>query len=97
MIAPVVVISTVTVFVSRILLLLAGPNERDQYLTIHKASFFVWLAFTAAHVLGHLPGLSHTLRPALPRSERRARWRARPGAGLSWLARSSPARSSRWC
>jgi hypothetical protein len=54
-IAPVVVTSTVVVFASGILLLIVGRRGRDQYLLVHKASFVVWLVFTAIHVLGHVP------------------------------------------
>jgi len=62
LIAPMVVLSTVAVMGSGIWLLLAGPSSRDSVLPIHKLSFFVWLAFTAFHVLGHLPGLASALR-----------------------------------
>jgi hypothetical protein len=65
-IAAAVVVSTLVVFVSGVLLLATGPGGRDQYLFLHKASFFVWLAFAALHVLGHLPGLGGTLRAAVP-------------------------------
>jgi hypothetical protein len=60
--APVVVLSTVVVFVSGIVLLFDGPASRGQWLSIHKVSFFVWVAFTALHVLGHLPSLGRSLR-----------------------------------
>jgi hypothetical protein len=62
MIAPVVVLSTVSVMASGIWLLFAGPSSRDAVLPIHKISFIVWVACTAIHVLGHLPGLASTLR-----------------------------------
>ncbi|MBV9466302.1 MAG: hypothetical protein JO206_10990 [Solirubrobacterales bacterium] len=58
-IAPMVVISTVVVFASGVALLFNGPSGRALMLTVHKVSFIVWIAFTAAHVLGHvfdLPG-----------------------------------------
>lgn len=68
MIAPIVVISTVTVFASGVALLLLGPSSRGTLLPIHKISFFIWLAFTSLHVLGHLPavarGLHTDYRPA---------------------------------
>jgi hypothetical protein len=63
LIAPVVVISTLTVFISGILLMLAGPGGKDRYLALHKVSFIVWLVFTGLHVLGHLPVLLRGLRP----------------------------------
>jgi hypothetical protein len=79
--APLVVASTLVVFVSGVLLLIAGPASRDQYLLMHKASFIVWLAATAVHVLGHLPALGRALRPtsaanalAVPREGTAGRW-----------------------
>ncbi len=60
--APIVVLSTVAVFATGIVLLVAGPSARSPFLALHKASFLIWLAFMALHVLGHLPELSHSLR-----------------------------------
>lgn len=60
-IAPVVVISTVVVMASGVALLLAGPSSRGALLPLHKVSFFVWLAFTSIHVLGHLPAVRRDL------------------------------------
>lgn len=60
--APIVVLSTVAVFATGIVLLVAGPSARSPFLGLHKASFFVWLAFMALHVLGHLPELPRSLR-----------------------------------
>ena len=44
-----------------------GPSSRGTLLPIHKVSFFVWVAFMALHVLGHLPdrcrGAARRLRP----------------------------------
>lgn len=56
-IAPIVVVTSVTVFASGVWLLLAGPHSRDTVLPIHKVSFIVWGVFTGIHVLGHLTGL----------------------------------------
>jgi hypothetical protein len=58
------VLTTVVIFVSGIILMLGGPANRDQMLTVHKASFIVWLVFTALHVLGHLPHVPASLRAA---------------------------------
>jgi len=52
-IGPVVVVSTVTVLASGVALLLAGPHH-DQLKLIHQASFIVFLAVTAVHVLAHV-------------------------------------------
>lgn len=61
-IAPVVVVSTVVVLASGVALLFVGPQSRGTLLPIHKVSFFVWVAFTALHVLVHLPALPRALR-----------------------------------
>jgi hypothetical protein len=68
LIAPMVVLSTATVFASGVALLLIGPSSRESLLPIHKVSFVVWGVFTALHVLGHLPGLPGALRPDYTRS-----------------------------
>jgi hypothetical protein len=67
-IAPIVVLSTVVVFASGVALLFAGPQSRHTLLPIHKLSFFVWAAFTAVHVLGHLRTLPRALRADYGRS-----------------------------
>jgi hypothetical protein len=56
-----VVLSTLVVFASGVALLLAGPSSRDTLLPIHKVSFIVWIAFTAIHVLAHLPTMLRSL------------------------------------
>jgi len=61
-IAPVVVVSTVVVLASGVALLFVGPQSRGTLLPIHKVSFFVWVAFTALHVLVHLAALPRALR-----------------------------------
>lgn len=62
LLAPLVVISTIVVFGSGVVLLAAGPSARSTWFPIHKDSFFVWLAVTAVHVLGHLTDLPKALR-----------------------------------
>ncbi len=62
LLAPLVVISTVVVFASGVALLLLGPSSRGSLLLIHKASFFVWVAVTAIHVLAHLSDLPRALK-----------------------------------
>jgi hypothetical protein len=66
LLAPSVVITTVIVFVSGIVLLFEGPKSRGIWLSLHKVSFFVWLAPMALHVLGHLPRLPRKLRAVEP-------------------------------
>ncbi|MGO8906531.1 MAG: hypothetical protein ACLQMH_13045 [Solirubrobacteraceae bacterium] len=70
LIAPVLVASTVVVFASGVALLLVGPGSTGALRTVHKASFIIWLGFTALHVLGHLSDLAPAVR-ARPRSELR--------------------------
>lgn len=65
LIAPIVVITTVLVFVSGIVLMYEGSAHRDPWLLIHKASFIVWIVFTAIHVVGHLPRVATLLRPGI--------------------------------
>jgi hypothetical protein len=60
--APLVVVTTVIVFVSGLLLLFDGPSSRGQWLPLHKISFIVWGVFFALHVLWHLPGMWGALR-----------------------------------
>jgi hypothetical protein len=78
MIAPMVVITTVIVFVSGVLLLVEGPSSRNQLLPIHKVSFIVWAVFFGVHVLGHLPRMVPALRDA--------RTDTSPGAAGRWIA-----------
>jgi hypothetical protein len=53
--APILVLSTVGVFVSGMILMFEGRAHRDPMLLIHKASFILWGVVFAVHVLGHLP------------------------------------------
>jgi hypothetical protein len=62
LIAPLVVLTTIEVFVTGVVLLFEGPSRRGTLLLLHKVGFFAWLAFMALHVLGHLPGLGSSLQ-----------------------------------
>jgi hypothetical protein len=81
-VAPVVVSSTLVVFASGVILLFEGPARRSLWLLVHKVSFFVWVAFTALHVLGHVPGLGATLRAGTRRSSDLGT----PGSAERWIA-----------
>jgi hypothetical protein len=85
-IGPMIVISTIVVFVSGLLLLFEGASSRDRFLELHKVSFIVWVVFTGLHVLGHLPGLPRSLRAASKRGD---------GPEGSTLL-SSPGEAGRW-
>jgi hypothetical protein len=64
LIAPIIVFTTVGVFVTGVWLLFIGPVHREPLAQIHKIFFIVWVVFTAFHVLGHLPGMPEQLRGA---------------------------------
>lgn len=54
LLGPAVVVLTVAVFASGVALVLAPSAAGGRLLLIHKASFVLWFAVTAIHVLGHL-------------------------------------------
>jgi hypothetical protein len=53
LLGPVVVLATFVLLATGIALIAVGPGG-GLVLTLHQASFFVWLAALGAHVLGHL-------------------------------------------
>jgi hypothetical protein len=85
MIAPAVVASTIVVFASGIVLLVIGPRDRGPWLSVHKVSFIVWIAFTALHVLGHLPRLGGLLGLSQPDSRDHS-LSGGEGAAGRWIA-----------
>ncbi len=52
--APLVVISTIALLATGAALLVVGPNNADTLVTVHQASFIVWVSVTTIHVLGHI-------------------------------------------
>ena len=58
LLGPLVVLTTVAVFATGVALLALGPGSRNPWVLVHKVSFIAWLAFTAVHVLGHLPEIA---------------------------------------
>lgn len=85
---PIVVLSTVVVFVSGVILLYDGPHRRGTLLVIHKVSFIVWLVFMAIHVLAHLPALGRSLQAVRIGAEEAGlpALHARSGAAGRWIA-----------
>jgi hypothetical protein len=77
LLAPVLVLTTVGIFVTGALLLSLG-HKSDQLLFLHKASFIVWAGAFGIHFLWHLP---HMVR-SLPDYRSGARTRQVPGSGL---------------
>jgi hypothetical protein len=58
---PIVVLSTMAVFVTGVVLLFVGPTHRNPWLLLHKVSFIVWVVFTSLHILAHLPAVGRAL------------------------------------
>lgn len=88
---PFVVLTTLIVFISGVVLLFVGPRDRSTPVLIHKASFFVWLAFMGLHVLAHLPALGRSLRAVrIGATERAGASLSAAGSGSAgrWIALS---------
>lgn len=85
---PVVVLSTLVVFISGVILLFDGPRGRGALLLIHKASFVIWLMFMALHVLAHLPDLGRALQAVRIEADKAGlpAQAARSGAAGRWIA-----------
>ncbi len=77
LLAPVLVLTTVGIFVTGVLLLSLG-HKSDQLGFPPQGSFFVWAGAFGIHFLWHLP---HMLR-SLPDYRRGAHTRRVPGSGL---------------
>src|SRR5205807_82701 len=65
LVAPVVVASTLALFATGVALLVADQRH-GPIVTLHKASFVVWLGAMALHVLAHVLKLPRLLRRRLP-------------------------------
>ena len=79
LLAPLVIAATLAVFATGVALLVVGPTG-GILVGLHKASFIVWFAVTAVHVLAHLRSI-----PRLAAAD----WRrpARPEARVPGAAR----------
>ena len=82
--APIVVLSTVGVFVTGIGLLIVGPTDRNPMLLLHKVTFIVWVVFMSLHVLGHLPAVARAL--GLGARTETQRVGGTPGTAGRWIA-----------
>jgi hypothetical protein len=82
--APIVVLSTVGVFVTGIGLLIVGPTDRNPMLLLHKVTFIVWVVFMSLHVLGHLPAVARAL--GLGGRNETQRVGGTPGTAGRWIA-----------
>jgi hypothetical protein len=82
--APIVVLSTIGVFVTGIGLLIVGPANRNPMLMLHKVTFIVWVVFMSIHVLGHLPAVAQAL--GIGGRQAALRVGETPGAAGRWIA-----------
>ena len=84
MLGPIVIASTLALFGSGVAMLALGPSN-GWVVSLHKASFVVWLAALALHVLGHVlrvPGLASADYSA-PRAQRRGSLLRRSAVALT--------------
>ncbi|HEV7937249.1 MAG TPA: hypothetical protein VGP18_04415 [Solirubrobacteraceae bacterium] len=58
--APILVATSVSVLATGVALLFIGPESSGTLRLLHKASFIVWVAFMALHVVGHFPDIQKT-------------------------------------
>ena len=94
LLAPLLVLSTLTVLGSGVALLVLGPEpQRDVVLGLHKTSFVVWFVVMSVHVLVYAPRLPRLLvssRTAIGRKDRRSSpARSLAGAVLAGAPRTS--------
>src|SRR5260221_1923485 len=75
--APVLVVTTIGIFVTGIWVLLMG-HKSDQMLFLHKVFFFTWSALFVVHFLYYAPHVLRSLRTDWSSIRRRAV----PGSGL---------------
>lgn len=68
LIGPLIVLSSVALLGTGLGLIATGPQHPEPLLTLHQASFIVWVALMALHVLGHVRGAAvaswRDLKPA---------------------------------
>jgi hypothetical protein len=85
LLAPVVVLSTVSLFATGVALLVVGPG-RGIVLGLHKASFAIWFVATGLHVLAYVLRVP---RLAAADWRRGARPRVGGSGGRRWLLAGS--------
>ena len=84
LIGPFVMLTTFGVFASGVALIIAGPNNRNPWLLLHKGTFILWLGFMGLHVLGHLPAVARAVGIGRQGHEQLAG--AAPGKAGRWIA-----------
>lgn len=59
--APLIIVATIALMASGVMLLIQGPNLGNHlWSTVHRASFIVWFALMAVHVLAYVRRASTT-------------------------------------
>src|SRR5487761_1124144 len=86
LLGPFVVLLTFAVLATGIALLLVGPSLRSAMLTLHKASFILWIIAMTVHVLGHL---ADTARLAPRDWMRRTRRQVTGASARQWTIAAS--------
>jgi hypothetical protein len=86
LLAPALVATTLGVFVTGVLLLLAG-HKSDTLLLVHKVSFIVWGVVFAVHFLAYVPRVVRSLRADWGAARREAVRRRPEGAAGGRRAR----------
>jgi hypothetical protein len=86
LLGPFIVLLTFAVLATGIALLLVGPSLRAPMLTLHKASFLLWIAAMTVHVLGHL---AETARLAPRDWVRRTRRQVTGASARQWAIAAS--------
>jgi len=84
LIGPIIMISTVAVFVTGVMLLIVGPQHRSPWLLLHKVTFIAWVVFMSLHVLGHLPAVGRAL--GIGRRDGDQLAGTTPGTAGRWIA-----------
>lgn len=87
LLAPGVVLTTVALFGTGVVLLLAGPPSNTLVLA-HKVSFVAWVVLMTVHVLGHLLELPRLALPDWRRAGPREAQLAGAGTRISALGAS---------
>ena len=86
LLGPFVVLLTFAVLATGIALMLVGPSLRGELLTLHKASFILWIIAMTVHVLGHL---ADTARLAPRDWMRRTRRQVTGASARQWTIAAS--------
>lgn len=86
--APGVVLTTVSLFATGVALTLAGPENGGPLMFLHKASFIAWFGLMTIHVLGHILEVPSLAMPDWRRSGGREAALAGSGLRLALLGAS---------